>query len=179
MTATFTLEMLPVGTFHLSGGCAWDEDLPAIVDENGEALSFTSWDDTMTALVAHKAVCGECETWGCHGVADVDVSDEFDVTLSNASAHTVLNALGFDTKEFGLAGMVDADDFMGRVLIAMAEDRDDSGVKSAVTNGREIGLPGATIIDCGLAPGQFAEWFEALHALAAEAQRIGRSVQWA
>jgi hypothetical protein len=62
------------------------------------------------------------------------------------------------------------------VLLALAEDRDDSGGAAAdLTAGR----PGATFIDCGLPAGYFAQTFDRLHALADEAVRLGRDVVWA
>ena len=61
----------------------------------------------------------------------------------------------------------------------IAADRDDSGVASAVIGGASLGQSGATMIDCGLPAGYFADRFGALHALGLEAARLGRPVQWA
>ena len=64
------------------------------------------------------------------------------------------------------------------MLLALATDRDDSGVPYAIVGGAEVGQSGATVIDCGRSVGYFADRFGALHALALEAVRLGRGVVW-
>jgi hypothetical protein len=61
-------------------------------------------------------------------------------------------------------------------MLAMASDRDDTGVRPLTTGGPGTGKP--TWVDCGLPAGYFANRFGALHALASEAVRLGRPVVW-
>lgn len=137
----------------------------------------TGYDAIVPVIEAHKAECDECAHYGIYSTAVCDIDDALDVNVANTNARMLLVALGLDA-DGDLCGSADGSDFLGRVLLALAVDRDDSGVRSAVVGGAEVGQSGATMIDCGLPAGYFAERFGALHALAAEAARLGREVHW-
>jgi len=169
MSVTFHIEGNPTGAFD------------AHCYETDTTLGPVVGYDAIVALMdAHKAECEECAAYGIYSHAIMDVSDEQDVNVSNMNARVLLNALGrhADGDEFDLCGSLSGEDFLGRVLLALATDRDDSGVASAVVGGSALGQRGATMIDCGLPAGYFAERFGALHALAQEATRLGRDVVW-
>jgi len=168
MSVTFTLE----GNFT--------GDFTAHCYEGDVTLGpVTGHEAILPVLDAHKAECSECAAYGIYAHAVMDVSDDFDLNVANTNARILLDALGLTPEEGDLSGALSGEDFLGRVLLAIAADRDDSGVNSAVIGGKELGQSGATMIDCGVRPGYFADRFGALHALALEAVRIGRDVQWA
>lgn len=164
MSVTFAIESLPTGVFTIE--CD---------DEQGETVEVARADSYEAILVhreAHIATCEECAHYGCYAKAEMDVSDELDVNLANTNARMMLSILGIEDGG-DLCGMVPADQFLGAVMLAMAEERDDSGVPAVeVTPGQS----GATMIDCGLPEGYFASRFAALYDLAAEANRLGRAV---
>ena len=165
MSVTFQIESIPTG------------DFTAHCYEQGRTLGpVTGYDAIVPVLTAHKAECDECAHYGIHSQAVCDIDGALDVNVANTNARMLLVALGLDDDD--LCGSADGADFLGRVLLALAVDRDDSGVRSAVVGGAEVGQSGATMIDCGLPAGYFAERFGALHALAAEAARLGREVHW-
>ncbi|MGR7000812.1 hypothetical protein ACU686_26630 [Yinghuangia aomiensis] len=106
------------------------------------------------------------------------------VDVHNANAARLLDALGLadaETGEFGTAltpdplqppdmcGTADPDDFLGRVLVALACAPEDEG-RPALSDGRNhYG---------SRAPGYLQTRLAELHALAAEARARGRRVTW-
>jgi hypothetical protein len=168
MSVTFSLEAVPTGKFVLSGPCAWDEGTEPI---GGAENTFESFEAATAALVEHKTECSECDLWGCHASAVMDVDVE-GPNVSNANARMLLSALDLDADD--LCGIEDGAEFLARVNIAMAMPRDDSGVRTV----EDRGVHGLRWIDCSMAEGQWAEWFAALADLATEAARLGREVQW-
>jgi hypothetical protein len=106
------------------------------------------------------------------------------VNVHNANGARLLDALGLadaETTEFGTAatpdplrppamwGTADADDFLGRVLMALGCAPEDEG-RPAITEGR--------IIYGGREPGYLHARLAELHALAEEARTLGRRVTW-
>lgn len=173
MSVTFSIESLPTGEFTI--GC-YDAEKGADV----EVARADSYEAILVERAAHMLVCDECSAYGCYSRPVMDVSDDLDVNVANTNARMLLVALGLNEGEDGdLCGTVDGEQFLGAVLLAMASDRDDTGVAPAVIGGREVGQSGATMVDCGLRPGYFADRFGALHALATEAVRLGRAVTFA
>jgi hypothetical protein len=135
---------------------------------------FDSYDDALLAVTAHKMECPECDVYGCYAnaVLDVDVY----VNMSNANAAMILAVLGLDVDpEDGIMGHMDAEQFLGHVLMALAAERDNAAVLSVTDS-----LPGcATFIDCGLPEGYVEERLTQLADLATEAVRLSRTVCWA
>jgi hypothetical protein len=174
MSVTFSIEALPTGAFQVSAACEWDAPLD---DRPIGAVVHASYDAAIAVVAAHRPTCEDCAHYSAFACAVLDVDDALDVNVSNVNARTLLIALGLGDAE-DLSGIVDGADFQARVMLALATDRDDSGVAPAVIGGASLGQTGATMIDCGLAPGYFADRFGALYALAQEAARLGRSVQW-
>lgn len=166
MSTTFAIDSVPTGAFT---AYCFEQDLTLGPVEGHDAI--------LSLIVAHKETCEECAHYGLYSEAVMDVTSGLDVNLANGNARLVLTILGLDSED--LCGATTAEDFLGRVLLAMAEDRDDTGVRPAVVSGREVGTSGPTMVDCGIRPGYFADRFGALHALATEALRLGREVVWA
>lgn len=168
MSVTFSIESVATGAFQIT---CYDENVGSVVVGKAD-----SYDGILVEMGLHKMVCEECAHYGCYPESVSDVSDDLDVNVANTNARLLLVALGIDDEDGDLCGTVEAEQFLGAVLLAMASDRDDSGVASAVIGGAEVGQSGATMIDCGLPAGYFADRFASLHALAAEAVRLGRPV---
>jgi hypothetical protein len=107
------------------------------------------------------------------GTLDFHTSDDEPwVNVSNTNASLLLERLGI---EFDYSGQIDAEDLLGRALVANV-GRDDSGMASTT----DRGAGGATIIDCGLRPGYFDERMAQLVEVAEYAKTVGTGkVQWA
>ena len=80
-----------------------------------------------------------------------------------------------------MCGSMEADEFLGFVLVALADERDEAAVP-AVEMPRpvdETGAPrGARFIDCGLPAGYVSARLRELADLATLASRLDRKVQW-
>jgi hypothetical protein len=169
MSVTFSIESLPTGAFVAE--CYNEGGTPIVLGP------VEGYDAILPLMAEHKATCDECRAFGLYSQPVCDVNDALDVNVANTNARLLLVVLGLDTSD-DLCGSASGEDFLGRVLLALASDRDDSGVAPAVIGGAQVGQSGATMIDCGLPAGYFAERFGALHALALEAVRLGREVHW-
>jgi hypothetical protein len=168
MSVTFSVEALPVGTFTAKCG----EDGPIIAHVG-------AYETAVAAVTTHQATCEECTHYRPFVSADVDV-DGPEVNMANANAARVLLALDLDTED--MCGHEDGAAFLARVLVALGTDRVDAEVPTR--EGRNLpGMPAmfgdAYVIDCGTPAGYVTERLEQLHEVAAEAARLGRSVQWA
>jgi len=166
MSVTFTIEANPTGSF--TAHC-YAQDLTLGPVESYEVIA--------PVIEAHKAQCEDCAHYGIYSQPVMDVGDDFDLNVANTNARILLDALGVHDED--LMGGLSGEDFLGRVMLAMTFGPDDSGVAPAVVAGEALGTPGATMIDCGVRPGYFADRFGALHALGLEAVRLGREVHWA
>lgn len=122
-----------------------------------------------------------CEDWAIYTWCDHAESAReacgcrsFDLDVSNANAHSILERLGYEVDPSDVAGDADPDEILGRAMLANV-GRDDSGVAWAT-----YAEPGcATMTDCGVAPGYFDSRMEALARLATEAKARGELVVWA
>ena len=170
MSVTFTIESLPTGSFVIE---CHDEKTGAPV----VVATADSYEGILVQREAHMATCEECSAYGCYSSPVMDVSGDLDVNLSNTNAIAILSALGISDEAGDSCGSLDAEQFLGAVLLAMASDRDDSGAPAAVIAGGTVS-PGATMVDCGIPSGYYAARFASLHALASEAVRLGRPIVW-
>ncbi|MFD3539671.1 hypothetical protein ACFWUQ_09235 [Streptomyces sp. NPDC058662] len=93
-----------------------------------------------------------------------DFTDE-PVNMANANAVRVLDVLGYDE----LYGDADAEDFLGRVLVALAVAPADAG-RPATVDGN--------FIDCGRPPGYTQTRLEELRELAEDACARRLRVAW-
>jgi hypothetical protein len=169
MSVTFTIEAIPTGAFAFT---CFAGDSETVIPSDA-----TTFEAALVDVSAHKLVCDECDLYGCYVETVMDVSRDFDVNVTQTNARTLAGALGLGlvgSSYDDLCGSATGEDFLGRVLIALAEDRDDSGIAWATTKGTR----GATMTDCGVRPGYYADVFGRLHALAAEAVRLGRDIHW-
>lgn len=99
-----------------------------------------------------------------------------DVNMNNRNAGFVFEALGLALDPAGdgdWAGQVEASDFQGRVLMALALAPADEGMPSY----EHVG-PGARMIEGSRRPGYLQEQLQALHKLAVWAVEHNAKVVW-
>lgn len=99
--------------------------------------------------------------------------DHESVDFSNTNASLVLDTLGLDPCD--LSGALPADDFLGRVLMALAVSPEDEGTPSY----DDSSPGGMTWIECGRRKGYLQERLAELHELAEHAKTEGAEVSWA
>ncbi|MFD7161404.1 hypothetical protein ACFV9C_42935 [Kribbella sp. NPDC059898] len=165
MSVTFTIESNPTGAFQFD---CHDGLGPVRIQ-----LNASSYESAVQELAAHEAQCATCGIYGACVQAVRDVDDDLDVNVAQTNAVVLLYALGLHNED--LSGGTTAQDFFGRVMFALAEERDDTGIPASDYRHHPQGL---TLIDCGIRPGYYADVFGRLSALAAEAIRLGRDIEW-
>ena len=99
--------------------------------------------------------------------------EELEVNMSNSNAATVAATLGIDLNELGWCGSMAAEDFLGRVLVALAISPADEGMPSyRMAPGDSAGVfgtvreGGPTFIQGARHPGYLQERLAQLHELA-------------
>lgn len=171
MSVTFGIEFLPTGKFTFKCfGEGFDAQRPF--------GPFDSYDEGLLAGSAHRMTCTECDIYGVHVTAQMDIGDEWDVNMSNSNAVLVMGVLGIDINpETGLCGSMKAVEFLNRAAAAVAVERavGDRAARPSITTKSE---GGPTVIDCGLPQDYVVDRLEQLVALAGEAQRLGRDITW-
>ena len=114
---------------------------------------------------AHASGCEECSGYGGPLVNNRYAAQS--INLSNGNAVGVLDLLGYTGEE--MYGESDAEDFLGRVLMALAVAPADEG--------RPTFQDGITVYG-GTEPGYKQNRLRQLHELALSASRAGTSVVW-
>lgn len=104
--------------------------------------------------------------------AGTDELFELDVNMSNSNAAMVAAALGFSLDP-DWVGEMEARDFQGRVLLALAISPADEGMPSY----EHVG-PGARMIEGARRPGYLQERLGQLHELASWAVDHGALIWW-
>lgn len=123
-----------------------------------------------------------CEDFNQEMLVSCPEAEHLEVNMSNTNAAVVCGALGIDLEEWGWCGGLPAQDFLGRVLVALAISPADEGIPA-----HEIpfGVPGrpawtgeARFVDCGRAPGYLQERLGQLHELAQWAVAHGAEIDF-
>lgn len=128
----------------------------------------------------HPTGCNDdyCRAMGHTYLDAIQAETTHEVNISNINARFILSHLGFEGGEDGerdLAGNLDAEDFLGRVLLAAAISPVDEGIPTHI-------LPstgGMTAVDCGRRAGYLHEVLDSLRTVAEDAIRLGEQVYWA
>ena len=94
-------------------------------------------------------------------IRSLPAAEELSVNMSNSNAAHVCDALGIDLAEWGWCGSLGAEDFLGRVLMALAVLPVDAGVPA-----HEVPGPGARVVECGRSEGYAQERLGQLRELA-------------
>lgn len=122
--------------------------------------------------LAHRNAA-ECDATGGAGntFPRFDTDADPSVNMSNTNALHLLDTLGFPEREY--VGSTDAEDFLGRILLALAVAPHDAGIPSHVVPG-----PGATVINGGREDGYTQRRLEQLRTLAEFARLHRVNVTW-
>lgn len=100
--------------------------------------------------------------WNTDVIRPLPAAEELEVNMSNSNAARVCASLGIDLEAEGWCGGMPAEDFLGRVLLALAIEPEDAGVPVTVDS-----APGrGTFVDCGRAEGYLQERLGQLRELA-------------
>lgn len=112
-------------------------------------------------------------------------AEELEVNMSNSNAATVAATLGIDLEEWGWCGSLPAEDFLGRVLLALAITPTDAGVPAhQLQPGDSAGVfgtvreSGPMFIDCGRREGYTQERLGQLRELADWAVAHGAEISF-
>jgi len=111
--------------------------------------------------------------------------EDMGVNMSNTNAHRVCQALGIDLDP-DWCGDLDAQDFLGRVLLALAISPADEGMPSHTLQPGDdagpllgvVGQGGPTIVQGARRPGYLQERLTELHSLAQWAVANDAVVMW-
>jgi hypothetical protein len=143
-----------------------------------EVFTRRGGEDALCGCVCHSGNHQDCTCWPDCPLEWV--SDGPKAHFSQANAIHLLMVLGFDvTPDDELIGEAPADDFLGRVLTALATEPWDEGVAPVEGPGLLLGrIPVKHMIDCGRRPGYVQDAMEDLREVAEAAQRLGRAVAW-
>lgn len=100
-------------------------------------------------------------------------AEDLAVNMSNSNAAQVCRTLGIDLEEWGWCGSMSAQDFLGRVLVALAIEPADAGIPAhQLLPGDSAGIfgtvaeGGPTFIECGRREGYTQERLSQLRELA-------------
>jgi hypothetical protein len=138
----------------------------------GETEVFTAetWAEA-EALYQPEATAPCCGEWDRGGFLSACWNEELpEANFSNSNAYSILERLGLDMEP---CGAVDADDILGRALVANI-GRSDDGVATTT----ETTPGGATWTECGVPAGYFDRSMAAIVAVAEAAKAQGVRVVW-
>ena len=99
--------------------------------------------------------------FGADVIMSIPAAEELEINMSNSNAFRVCGTLGIDLEAEGWCGSLPADDFLGRVLLALAIEPVDAGVPA-----HELPGIGPRWIECGRPEGYAQERLGQLRELA-------------
>lgn len=145
-------------------------------DAYSDAAEFLMKELDEHGCTGHLAVCGDeyCRSsrMFTHPIL-VDPSPE--VNVSNANAVHLLGLLGVQVEHDGeLLGSMSAQDFLGRVLVALAVNPADAGIPVTTSTAPS----GMTLVDCGRSEGYADRRLAELRDVAEFAVGHDRLIQW-
>lgn len=133
---------------------------------------FSTRDDAVFAAFVDNSANPSCGDEFCAAfpltITLQDSSEFYEVNVSNLNARAILEVLGF-VNDDDLVGTVSADDFLGRVLVAMMLNPADAGVP-VTTDG--------SVINCGRTEGYMDGILMQLQTLAQYAANENHSISW-
>ena len=106
-------------------------------------------------------------------VMSIPAAGELSVNMSSSNAFRVCQSLGIDLEDEGWCGGMTAEDFLGRVLVALAIEPVSAGIPS-----HEVPGPGARMIDCGRPEGYLQDRLGQLRELADWAVANGAEISF-
>lgn len=166
MSVTFSIDSVGTGKYEFV--CYAD-------GESNTYGPFDSRDIATEKSLVHVEECGECSIYRpfVNEIQDIN----FDMNVSNSNAGMLFRVLGMEADCYG---SMDAENFLGYVLVALGMPLDDSGIRPSEYQAMgENGQPvGALIIDCGVSEGYITKRLTTLAEMASEAKRVGRLITW-
>lgn len=106
-------------------------------------------------------------------LSPIPAASALQVNVSSANAVVLCGSLGIDLEFEGWCGSLPAQDFLGRVLLALAIEPADEGIPS-----HELPTGGVRWVECGRRPGYIQERLLQLHELAEWAAENGAEVDF-
>lgn len=163
MSVSFSPEFVDAGEWALSCACRGAQ---------GDTV-FAGFQAARAAVAAGETVaCGDVYCAADRWVFPVQLVADPEVNVSNVNAATLLDVLGIQVGaefEDRCCGVMPADEFLGRVLVARALNPADAGVPVI-----QVG----NVVDCGRAEGYVDERLEQLQSVAEFATSKGLQVSW-
>lgn len=165
MSVTFSIDSVGTGKYEFT--CY----------EGERSRAFGPYADRATAessSVNHSKDCATCSLYTpfVNEIQDVDNK----MNVSNSNAGMLFGVLGV---EADWCGAMDADEFLGYVLVALGMPLDDSEVKTTESQAMGPDGPvGPRIIECGRPAGYVTQRLTTLAGMAVEAKRLGRRITW-
>lgn len=147
-----------------------DEDLKGfeVYDhENGRGFMFPNYEEAVKGW--HDLGANPME-WSLS--PRYNIPDEYSVSMCNANAADVVEALGYDRSDY-CDGEADPEDLIGRCLIAEALAPDPE-----LPSYEQVGAKGARLIDSGREAGYVRARCAEIRVLAEKAREMGRTVVW-
>ena len=112
--------------------------------------------------------------FGADVLIGVEAAEDLAVNMSNSNAVVVCATLGIDLQDWGWCGNLGAEDFLGRILLALAIEPADEGVPS-----HETTVPGQVRwIECGRPEGYVQDRLGQLRELADWAAANGAEISF-
>lgn len=102
-----------------------------------------------------------CPEFNADLLRAIPAADELAVNMSSSNAFRVCQSLGIDLEAEGWCGSMTAEDFLGRILVALAIEPVSAGIPS-----HEVPGPGVRMIECGRPEGYLQERLGQLRELA-------------
>lgn len=181
MSVTFAPATTGTGTWEVRCYCA--EFAPKVQAEFGSYSDASMWLSLYKAAPYALAGCTDedCAIYGPH-LSEVQVQQGApSVNMSNSNAVSVMEALGLITsdsgEDFDLCGSLPAEDFEGRILMALAV-APVSAVRPTYTEGGAEG-EGALMVHCGRPEGYVQDRLNALREVVMFAREHDLSIDWA
>ncbi len=157
MSVTFFVEQTPSG-YQVTCECG---ELKSNMFNNVEHAYSELNDNRFNYL------CGNHMCDVLYAFVDVQYVANLDVNVSNINARRLLGTLGFDTED--LSGSSEGDDFVGRVLLALALEPEDEGVPIVEQQG---------FVDCGRPHGYLQARLGELQTLGEYAFNNSLQIHW-
>ncbi len=146
-----------------------DSDLAGFEIYNYETEQSWMACDYTTAKALWEELGAEPQAWSLS--AKYELPDATSINMSNSNARDVLRVLGLEGED--LSGSCEAEDLLGRCLIAIAVAPD-----AELIPYEQTGANGAKVIDMGRAKGYIEEKLIAISELCRGAMTHHRTVQW-
>lgn len=178
MSVTFHVDTTPTGSFEVHCGCRYDSG-----EAQGTFASYEAADAWMGTYRAAPYPLPGCSDDTCLAYLPMiqpvfEHADAPSVNMANGNAVEVLRALGLvevETGEVDFCGALPAEDFLGRILLALALEPISAERPSMQMLGEGNG---ATVVLSGRREGYMQERLADLRSVAAYAQERGLDVIW-